>query len=144
MKTLEKTIEQTLPIKKEKGKPSLTIFLVEDDKLFLHALGYQLHKREGYKVHCYSSGEECIKNLHLNPDFVVLDYYLNDNNPSNMDGLSVLRKIKRIKPSTVVIMLSAQKNLSIALKSLKEGAYTYLIKNNQTISQLYEIIDKVP
>lgn len=138
-----KTLEKSLPLKKRGAKPPVTIFLVEDDKLFLHALGYQLHKNEAYKVYCYSSGEECLKNIHLNPHIVVLDYYLNENDPNNMDGLTVLNEIKHIKPYTVVIMLSGQKNLTIALKTLKEGAYTYLIKNKQTLSQLHEIIDKV-
>ncbi|MES2836469.1 MAG: response regulator [Bacteroidota bacterium] len=138
-----KTSEKVLPLQKKAPKQPITIFLVEDDKLYLHAVGFNLNKRKEYKIFCYSSGEDCLKNMSLNPDIVILDYYLNETNPESLDGLTVLLEIKKIKPSTIVIMLSSQKNLTVAMRTLKAEAYTYLIKNKQTLSQLNEVIDQV-
>jgi two-component system, OmpR family, response regulator len=124
-------------------KKTITIFLVEDDKMFLHALGFNLHKMPQYKVYCYSSGEECLKNMDLKPQIIILDYYLNENKPDAINGLDVLSEIKKTKPNTTVIMLSGQKDLDIALNTLKAGAYTYLIKDKQTLEQLNELINQV-
>ena len=37
---------------------------------------YTFKCREGFEVKSYFSGEDCIKNLKLNPELIVLDYYL--------------------------------------------------------------------
>lgn len=128
------------PQKVSEKNRQLKIFLVEDDQIVLHAIGHQLYKQQDCKVHCFSSGQECLENMYLKPDLVILDYFLFTHGREEMNGLEVLKKIKSIRPETMVVMLSAQKNLAIAVSSLKEGAHTYLIKNGQTFSQLLDII----
>ena len=138
MKTLTRYTD-----KRSSKKELVNIFLVEDDMMYLLAFGYNLQKIPGYKVSFYSSGEECLRNLDLNPNIVVLDYYLDGGKQDCLNGLELLNKIKKRKPETVVVMLSAQKEMYVALRALEEGAYTYLIKDKQSLKQLELIINEI-
>ena len=81
-------------------------------------------------IRSFSSGEECLKSVENQPDIIILDYFLNGNDPNAMNGLQVLKKIKNISSDTKVIMLSAQDKMEIAVNLIKFGAYDYIIKNN--------------
>ncbi len=58
-----------------KGK--FTIVLVDDDFIFLEMLKETLIDNEDYNIVAYQSGEECVNNLQIKPDVIVLDYFLN-------------------------------------------------------------------
>jgi putative nucleotidyltransferase with HDIG domain len=45
-----------------------------------------------------------------------------------MDGIELLKRLKALYPDTAVVMITAVSNVSIAIESLREGAYDYLIK----------------
>jgi two-component system OmpR family response regulator len=110
----------------------LSIFLVDDDKLFLTSLTHQLKTmfKSETKVLSFSSGEECLKHLAENPDIIILDYYLNSKYKDAMNGLEVLKKIMHYNSETKVIMLSGQEKMEVAVDAIKHGAYDYIIKND--------------
>ncbi len=66
------------------------IFMVDDDKVILNLLEYVFQSKNGYIIKTFSSGEECLQNMNLNPDLVVLDYILNEKDKNAMDGLETL------------------------------------------------------
>ncbi len=115
---------------------SYSIYLVDDDKMFLRTLEHHLLQKLKYnvKIKSFPSGEECLKEMsEKKPNIVVLDYLLNGNHTFAMDGLSVLQKIKQTDPDTTVIMLSGQEKMDVAIDTLKYGAYDYLVKNGNTL-----------
>jgi len=106
----------------------LKVFLVDDDEMFVESLKHSLNGNIA-DILTFPTGEECLKNLKQEaPNVVVVDYYLNDKSKSAMNGIQVLNKIKEVNPETEVIMLSAQDNVSIAVDTLKYGAYDYIAK----------------
>lgn len=111
----------------------MSIFLVDDDQLFITALKDQVQKMFKFEtnVQTFLTGEECLKNFKNPPKIVILDYFLNSSYQHAMNGLQVLKKIKDISPDTKVIMLSSQDKMEIAVKLIKLGAYDYIIKNDQ-------------
>src|ERR1700761_2858600 len=104
METKEKIKE--MPVVPE--KKVFSIFLVDDDLSYLYPLGYYLQKNTKHMIYCYSTGEECIKNLNKLPDLVVLDYNLNPELPNTLNGLEVLKEIKMVSPKTRVVILSGR------------------------------------
>ena len=66
------------------------IFIVDDNEMYSTMLSYTLSKDNIYKFVSFKSGEECIKNLYLNPEIIILDYGL-----LGMDGYDTLLKIKK-------------------------------------------------
>jgi two-component system OmpR family response regulator len=116
-----------------------SVFLVDDDKMFLTSLKNSLRQQFGsaLKVSEYATGEECIQNMGNSPDIVILDYYLNDDeHPDTADGIKVLREIKSISKDCTVIILSAQDNLQVAIDSIKNGAFEYIAKSESAFVRI--------
>jgi two-component system OmpR family response regulator len=125
------------------SQDSYSVFLVDDDKMFLSSLKNTLTQqfRSGLEVSTFTNGEECLKEIEANPDIVVLDYYLNDDkNPNAMDGMEVLKKIKETSQDSMVIMLSGQDKLQVALDSIKNGAYEYITKSESSFVRIQNLI----
>lgn len=114
---------------------NLSLFLVDDDPSFRTALTHQLidNFKSPTAVRAFGSGEECLKHFDASPNIVLLDYYLNGSNPNAMNGLEVLKEIKKRNPETKVIMLSSQDKIDIAVDTIRNGAYDYIVKNDRVI-----------
>lgn len=78
----------------EVGKKKLMVFLVDDDQLYLKAISHQLNSIFGKSIEVFSfkNGEECLTSLHLNPDLVLVDHYLNDSDQQDT-GLICYRRL---------------------------------------------------
>jgi two-component system response regulator AtoC len=100
-----------------------SILVVDDEALTLKTIGRAL-QAEGYDVAVASSGEDAVKSFSQeHTDLVLLDVVL-----PGIDGIEVLRQIRRLNPATVVLMMSAYHMVDRAVESMKLGAYDYLIK----------------
>ena len=86
----------------------VTIFLVDDDNIFLSTLKHSLSQKfkSRIEVTSFSTGEECLAKLSDCPDIIILDYYLNSEMANAMNGLQILKKIKQENSNALVIMLS--------------------------------------
>ncbi|MEM9917778.1 MAG: sigma-54 dependent transcriptional regulator [Bacteroidota bacterium] len=114
------------------------VFIVEDDPLFTRLVRYVFEMNPDYEIKIFSSGKECIDHLHLNPSIISLDYSLPD-----MTGREVLEKIKSYNKNIEVIILSGQKDISVAVQLLKNGAYDYIVKDDDTKERLLSTINKL-
>lgn len=100
-----------------------TILIVDDEPVLADAMGDYLG-RHGYTVRVKRSGEEALASFDKEPpDIVVLDYRL-----PRMDGLEVLRRIKKTHPEIEVILLTAHGSVQGAVEAMKMGAFDYLSK----------------
>jgi DNA-binding NtrC family response regulator len=119
----------------------ISVYLVDDDILFLKSLEHHLQHKLKYFVQIkpFHSGEEFIKHMKEKPDIVVLDYLLNGSSAS-LNGMDVLRQIKTESPETTVIMLSGQDKLEIAIETIKHGPYDYVVKNENAFLKTQNLI----
>lgn len=76
--------------------------------------------------------------MYQNPQVVSLDYSLPDT-----DGASLLRKIKKAWPDTYVIIVSGQEDIETAVELLKEGAYDYIVKNEEAKDRIWNTIRNI-
>jgi DNA-binding NtrC family response regulator len=114
------------------------IFIVDDDPFWAAMLAAML-QRMGYEnIIMFESGTECVKNLHLNPALVFLDYQMDD-----MDGLEVLKKVREYFPGIGVIFCTAQEDLSVAVNAMKYGSFDYLLKQNATRKEVAAILENL-
>ena len=114
------------------------IFIVEDDEFYCQMLKHHLSKNPDYEVEAFLNGTDCIKNLHKNPSAISLDYSLPD-----LSGNEVLRKIKNYDQEIPVIIVSGQEDITTAVELLKEGAYDYFVKNEETKDRLWNALIKI-
>lgn len=84
------------------------------------------------------SGAQALASLDIDPfDIILLDISLPD-----MNGVEVLKRLKRRQPRTPVMMFSMYREDQYAVRSLKAGASGYLSKT-VTASQMIEAIRQV-
>jgi DNA-binding NarL/FixJ family response regulator len=117
------------------------IFFVDDDKMMLNLMEYTFKCREGFEIKSYFSGEHCIKNLHLNPELIVLDYYLGTDDANAMTGLDTLREINRRNNKISVVILSRERDKETIAEFIKEGAMKYVVKDDYFIDTLIDTIE---
>lgn len=122
---------------------NITIFLVDDDAMYLKSLEFQFRQNPNLKIETFLTGEACIEKLFLKPDIIILDYILSTPNKTSLTGPQTLVKIKKILPNTQVIMLSAMESAEVATNSLKLGAFDYVIKDKNTFIKLKACVKKI-
>ncbi len=117
-------------------KEPVKIFVVEDDQAYTKFIKYVLGLNPDYEIEFFTSGKECINNLHKNPSVITLDYSLPD-----MPGQQVLEQIKSYDPNIIVIIVSAQEKIGTAVELLKSGAFDYITKDQDTKDRLLNSIN---
>ena len=112
------------------------ILIVDDDDSILLLYTTTLEK-EGYTVVPATLGEQALKILDADDiPVIVVDIMMPD-----MDGLTLMRKIKERRPDSIVIFVTAYAQLDSVLFALKEGAFAYL-KKPFNPSELTDIAQK--
>lgn len=108
---------------KEGEKPSDYILIVDDESDVCEYTGKYL-ANEGYKVSSVTNSKAVLEQVKaLKPSIVLLDIIMPD-----VDGLELLKKIKKISPQTQVIMMTGVKDESVCRESIESGASDYIVK----------------
>jgi two-component system NtrC family response regulator len=99
------------------------ILLVDDDQSLRKILAFNL-EQEGYSIIEASDGEQALKlcNEH-DPDLVITDIKM-----PGMDGVELLKEIKRRDIEKLVIVITAFGTVDSAIEAMKLGAYDYITK----------------
>jgi DNA-binding response OmpR family regulator len=116
------------------------VFFVDDDKMILNLLEYTFKSRAGIQVKTFFSGEECLENMHLKPDLVVLDHLFPEDT-GQLSGLDVIKKMREADKKVSIIVLSSQQDEELIPEFLKVGAKQYISKDDYFIDALIETIE---
>ena len=98
--------------------------LVVDDELSIREAFYDWLKQEGYEVETAADGLEAlakVKERHY--DIMLVDVKM-----PNLDGISMLKRLKEEDPDTAVVMITAYGAIQDAVEAMKLGANDYLLK----------------
>jgi DNA-binding response OmpR family regulator len=119
-----------------------TVLIIDDDDLLRKSLQNGL-KQNGFSVLTANSAEQGTQILsRINVDAIVLDRMM-----TGMDGLSLLKQLRKSGNMTPVIMLTAMSGPENAIDGLSSGANDYLSKPFQLqelILRLNNIIRQKP
>tara|TARA_Y100000782_G_scaffold87782_1_gene95560 strand:+ start:3386 stop:4738 length:1353 start_codon:yes stop_codon:yes gene_type:complete len=120
------------------NRNDLKVFVVEDDEWYCDFLEYNLKLNEENTVQKFHNAKDILAKVHENPDVITLDYSLPD-----MDGEQLLKRIKDYNEDIQVIVISGQEDISTAVQLLKQGAYDYIVKNEETRDRLFNILNNI-
>ncbi len=100
-----------------------TILVVDDDEQMRIALREAL-SRGGYQVETACNGYDAVKKYRQGRfDLVITDVKMN-----GMDGIEVLKTIKRISSELPIVLITAYGTIDNAVEAMKSGAYDYIMK----------------
>ena len=98
--------------------------LVVDDEAHVRSMIGATLERQGYNVQLAGSGAEAVDSLAEN----VYDLVLTDIVMQDKSGIALLERIHSEQPHLPVVMVSAIHDISVAIDSMRRGAYDYLLK----------------
>lgn len=115
----------------------LNILIVEDGRSQREMLRDFLIS-EGHRVMEAENGETAIKSVLNSPfDLILLDYKM-----PGMDGLEVLKEVKRINHEIDVVIITAYGTIETAVEAIKVGAIDYITKPIE-LDELLILVDRV-
>lgn len=104
---------------------ALRLLIVDDDEMVLDLFSAHFGERDDIAVALAGSGDQAIEKVKTEDyDLVLLDMRM----PRDEEGLDALAEIKRLKPNTSVIMISAFGDIPKAVKAMKLGARDFVPK----------------
>jgi len=117
---------------------NLKIFIVEDDVWYGEILEYHLSLNPDYEVVKFANGKDFLDNLYQNPSVITLDYSLPD-----MSCEEVMKRVRQSNPEMPIIIISGQEDVSTAVNLLKEGAYDYIVKDDDTKDRVWNTLKNI-
>lgn len=106
-----------------RARRAARILVVDDEAPVRSMIGATL-ERQGYEIEQAISGTQAVDCLARGPfDLVLTDIVMQDGN-----GIALLERIHADQPHLPVVMVSAIHDISVAIDSMRRGAYDYLLK----------------
>lgn len=109
--------------------------LVIDDQLSEVKMINMMLEQAGYEIVYIHNGKDGIKKA-IKEDF---DLVLTDMVMPDIDGMRVLREVKKSKPHLPVIMMTGHASVKTAVQAMKLGAHHYLEKGFTPLELISEI-----
>jgi len=112
------------------------ILIVDDERDIRELLG-DILRDEGWGVRLAGTSDACMAEINAEaPAMMVLDIWLKD---SRMDGIDILKHVRRDNPDIPVVIISGHGNIEIAVAAIRQGAYDF-IEKPFNIDQLLVVI----
>ena len=111
--------------------------LIVDDERDIRELISDILKDEGFETRLAGNSDDAMAAINVEPPaLMILDIWLKD---SRMDGIDILKAVKRDNPDVPVVIISGHGNIEIAVAAIKQGAYDF-IEKPFNIDQLLVVI----
>ncbi|PTE22290.1 sigma-54-dependent Fis family transcriptional regulator [Cereibacter changlensis JA139] len=102
-----------------------SILIVDDERDIRELIG-DILRDEGFQVRLAGNSDDCMAEINAEPpSLMILDIWLKD---SRMDGIDILKTVKRDNPDVPVVIISGHGNIEIAVAAIKQGAYDFIEK----------------
>ncbi len=113
--------------------------LIVDDEADIRSLIGDILADEGHATREAEDADGALAAVDESPpDLVILDIWLQG---SRMDGIEVLKSVKRDNPDVPVVIISGHGNIEIAVAAIKQGAYDF-IEKPFNIDQLLVVVHR--
>jgi len=130
-----------------------TIYVVDDSELlrelvtrYLNTLDLELQAKKKWMLNIkeFSRGEDCIEAVKKEkPAIVLTEYILSPEDETKLNGIDLLKKLKKISPHSKAIVVSAQSDLWVSTTFYLWGASDYISKGPGLREKIEKSVVKV-
>jgi two-component system, response regulator YesN len=114
----------------------ILVYIVEDNPTEGMIFQLALAGHGTFKTRYFKSGTEMLLELENEmPDILITDLIMPD-----IFGLDLIREVKRIAPQIRTVIMSGKEDWDIISKSQAEGVFNYVVKNENSIPYLRQIL----
>jgi two-component system nitrogen regulation response regulator NtrX len=100
--------------------------LIVDDEADIRELVSDLLEDEGHDPRMAADADSAFAEIErAPPDLIILDIWLQG---SRMDGIEILKAVKRDNPDVPIVIISGHGNIEVAVAAVKQGAYDFIEK----------------
>jgi FixJ family two-component response regulator len=99
------------------------IYFVDDEPAVCKAVKQTLETLN-CRVICFSNAEDCLRSIEMG----MCDLLISDVNMPGMDGVELLRMVKRVRPMLPVLLVTGYGDIPVAVKAVKAGAMDFIEK----------------
>ena len=100
--------------------------LIVDDEADIRDIISDLLQDEGHAARTAEDADGAFAAIeHAAPDLIILDIWLQG---SRMDGIEILKAVKRDNPGIPVVIISGHGNIEVAVAAVQQGAYDFIEK----------------
>ena len=111
--------------------------LIVDDEADIRDIISDLLKDEGYSARTADDADSAFSAIEAAaPDLIILDIWLQG---SRMDGIEILKSVKRDNPGIPIVIISGHGNIEVAVAAVQQGAYDF-IEKPFNINQLMVVV----
>jgi len=121
----------------ESLEATLRVLIVDDERTHAETVADALESR-GHQCTIATSGKQAIQQLDADDE---LDLVLTDLRLGDMDGLAIVRKVRRDHPEAEVMVVTGYGEVKSAVEAIKMGASHYLLKPLD-LGELRAMVDK--
>ena len=132
--------EKTQDHREVEGEHVMTDILVVDDEPDIRVADRRHPRGRGPRRAAWpgTATPRSPRSTRAAPDLVILDIWLKD---SRLDGIDILKRVKRDNPAIPIVIISGHGNIEIAVAAIKQGAYDF-IEKPFNIDQLMVVIGR--
>jgi two-component system nitrogen regulation response regulator NtrX len=113
--------------------------LIVDDEADIRDLIADVLRDEGHGPRIAHDADSAFAAIELSPpDLIVLDIWLQG---SRMDGIEILKSVKRDNPGIPVVIISGHGNIEVAVAAVQQGAYDF-IEKPFNMDQLIVVVER--
>jgi len=104
-------------------EPKVNILIVDDEEIVRESLANWLEE-DGYEVEAAENGARALERLPAKDwNLAMVDLKM-----PGMDGIQLMDEIRKVRPDTIVIIMTAYATVDTAVQAMKKGAYDYIVK----------------
>jgi two-component system response regulator AtoC len=104
-------------------EPKVHILIVDDEEIVRESLASWLGE-DGYEVGVAENGARALERLPEKEwNLAMVDLKM-----PGMDGIELMDEIRKVKPETIVMIMTAYATVDTAVQAMKKGAYDYIVK----------------
>lgn len=103
----------------------ITVMIIEDDEIAAKIYEQFTLKLDGFRIIATAAtGKQALDLLHIvTPDMLLLDVFLPD-----MNGIELLREVRKQFRGIDVILITAANDVDTVSEAIRGGAFSYIIK----------------